>query len=256
MLGAIAGDIIGSVHEHAGTKTKTFPLFAPGVTFTDDTVCTVAVASCLLEGGDFARSLRSWGRRYPGRGYGGMFAQWLADPGMGAYGSYGNGAAMRVSPIAWLAKDESEALDLAARSAAVSHDHPDAVAGAQATVLAMWLARQGQAPAAIRSTIAARCGYDLTPSVDQIRPGYGFDISCKGTVPPALVCAFEAVDYEDAIRNAISLGGDADTLACITGGLAEALFGLPGPIAVEARARLDAPLIEVIDRFYAKIGAA
>ncbi|HEX6268510.1 MAG TPA: ADP-ribosylglycohydrolase family protein [Burkholderiales bacterium] len=250
MLGAIAGDIIGSIYEAAPIKIKDFPLFGPGVTFTDDTVCTVAIADALLSGGDFAQDLRAYVRRYPSRGYGGMFARWAHTPDMGAYGSWGNGAAMRVSAIAWLASDEADALTTAARTAAVSHDHPDAIAGAQATVLAAWLARHGAAPELIRREIAGRFGYDLSQSVEQIRAWYAFDISCKGTVPPAITCALEATGYEDAIRNAVSLGGDTDTLACITGGIAEALYGVPPPIGEEARSHLDDGLLAVIDRFY------
>ena len=253
MLGAIAGDIIGSIYEAAPIKTKDFPLFGRGVRFTDDTVCTVAIADALLSGGDFAQSLRAYVRRYPGRGYGGMFARWAHTPGMPAYGSWGNGAAMRVSSIAWLACDEADALATASRTAAVSHDHPDAIAGAQATVLAAWLARHGAAPELIRRKIAERFGYDLSRSIEQIRSWYAFDISCKGTVPPALVCALEATGYEDAIRNAVSLGGDTDTLACITGGIAEALYDVPPTIGAEARIHLDDGLWAVIDRFYKTI---
>jgi ADP-ribosylglycohydrolase len=249
MLGAIAGDIIGSIYEARPIKTKAFPLFGPGVTFTDDTVCTVAIADALLSGSDFAERLRAYVRRYPGRGYGGMFARWAQTPDMPGYGSWGNGAAMRVSAVADLADDDAEALAIAARTAAVSHDHPDAIAGAQATVLAMRLARRGVAPAALRQEIATRFGYDLGPSVAQIRAWYGFDVSCKGTVPPAIVCALEATDYEDAVRNAVSLGGDSDTLACITGGIAEALFGLPRPIGERARGCLDDDLRRVLRRF-------
>jgi ADP-ribosylglycohydrolase len=254
MLGAIAGDIIGSIYEARPIKTKTFPLFGPGVTFTDDTVCTVAIADALLSGGDPAASLRAYVRRYPGRGYGAMFMRWAQTPDMPAYGSWGNGAAMRVSAVAYLAADDAEALALAARTAAHSHDHPDAIAGAQATVLAMRLARHGEAPDALRRQIETRFGYDLGPSVDQIRTWYAFDVSCKGTVPPAIICALEAVDYEDAIRNAVSLGGDSDTLACITGGMAELLHGLPAAIAEQARRCLDDDLRSVLERFDERIG--
>jgi ADP-ribosyl-[dinitrogen reductase] hydrolase len=255
MLGAIAGDIIGSVYEAAPIKTKRFPLFAPGVTFTDDTVCTVAVADALMSGADPAHYLRAYVRRWPGRGYGGMFVCWAHEPDMPAYGSWGNGAAMRVSAIAHLAVDEAEALRAATRTAEVSHDHPDAIAGAQATVLAAWLACQNVAPDAIRAEIATRFGYDLGQSVDQIRASDAFDVSCRGTVPPAIVCALEANGYEDAVRNAVSLGGDSDTLACITGGIAEALHGLPAAIAEQARVRLDDDLRRVVGRFYAAVGA-
>ena len=254
MLGSIAGDVIGSIYEARPIKRRDFPLFGPGCRFTDDTVCTVAIAEALLDGSnDFAGHLRRWGRRYPGAGYGGMFARWLVDERMGAYGSYGNGAPMRVGPVGWLASDEAEVLRLARASADVSHDHPDAVSGAQAVALAVFRARQGHVAGLIRAEIAERFDYDLVPSIDQIRPGYGFDISSAGTVPPALIAAFEAEDLEGAIRNAVSLGGDADTLACIAGGVAEALFGVPAPIERDTRARLDAPLLRVCDRFYARL---
>ena len=239
MLGAIAGDIIGSIYEHRDIKTKDFPLFGRGCTFTDDTVCTVAVADCLMRGGDFAEYLRRHVRKYPRRGYGGMFAEWALSDDMPAYGSWGNGSAMRVGPVAYAAYSENEVLALAARSSAVTHDHPQAVAGAQAVALATWMALRGAAAAAIGAAIEERFGYDLSESVDDIRAWYAFDISAAGTVPPALRCALEAADYEDAVRNAVSIGGDTDTIACIAGGVAEALFGLPGKVAEEARARLQ-----------------
>jgi len=257
MLGAIAGDVIGSIYEARPIKRRDFPLFGRGCRFTDDTVCTVAVAAALLDGSeDFAGHLRRFGRRYPDAGYGGMFARWLMDERMGAYGSWGNGAPMRVAPIAWLARDEAEALRLAAASARVSHDHPDAVRAAEAVVLASWLARHGAPPEEIRAAVSGRFGYDLDPTIDRIRPGYDFDVSSSGTVPPALTAALEAGDLEGAIRNAVSLGGDADTLACIAGGIAEALYGVPEAMARETRGRLDRPLLEFIDRFYARIGEA
>lgn len=254
MLGAIAGDVIGSIYEAAPIKTRDFPLFGAGATFTDDTVCTVAIADALLQGADFAAMLRDWVRRHPGRGYGGMFRRALASD-RPAYGSWGNGAPMRVSPIGHWGRNEAEVLALAAQSAAVSHDHPDAIAGAEAVALAIWLARAGAARAAIRARIADRFGYDLSRSVDQIRVSYRFDVSARGTVPPALIAALEAEDFETAVRNAVSLGGDSDTLACIAGGLAEALFGLPDTIIAETRARLDHDLLAVIDRFYAALPA-
>ena len=252
MLGAIAGDIIGPIHEFENLKTKDFLLFDEGVSFTDDTVCTVAVADCILQNGNFARCLKDYGRRYPGRGYGGMFQRWLASESLDPYGSFGNGAAMRVSSVAWLAHSEAEVLDRAARTAAATHDHPRGIAGAQAVALAIWRARAGVAAAAIRSEVGARFGYHLSRSIAAIRPSYGFNETCDGTVPEALISALEASDYEDAVRNAISLGGDADTLACIAGGVAEAAFGLPEKIATEARCRLDPELLAVVDQVYAK----
>jgi ADP-ribosylglycohydrolase len=160
---------------------------------------------------------------------------------------------MRVSPVAWLARDETDMLELAGRSAAATHEHPRGIAGAQATALAIWRARAGCPPELIRDEIAERFAYDLSRSVAAIRPTYGFDETCDGTVPEALISALEASDYEDAVRNAISLGGDADTLACIAGGIAEAMFGLPEAVARAARERLDGPLLEVVDRFYDRL---
>ena len=177
-----------------------------------------------------------------------MFRRW-AMTGGGPYNSWGNGSAMRVSSVAQVARDERDLLDLAARSSAVTHDHPDAVAGAQAVALAMWLARAGAEARTIRREIAARFGYDLSPTVDAIRPHYHFDVSAAGTVPQAITCALEATGYQDALRNAISIGGDSDTLACIAGGIAEALFGLPDDIAAASRRYLTDDLLAVVDRF-------
>lgn len=249
MLGAVIGDIVGSIYEAHPIKTKDFGLFGPGCRFTDDTVCTVAVADAVLAGGDFAAALRTYVRRYPNAGYGSLFRQWALTDAMPAYGSWGNGAAMRVSPIGYAAADADAALDLAARTAIFSHDHATAVAGAQAVALAIWLARQGTPTGAIRTRLSAAFGYDLTASVDGIRPGYCFDVSTIGTVPPAIVCALEASDFEDAVRNAVSLGGDSDTLACIAGAIAEPLFGVPAALAAEARRYLDSHLADVVERF-------
>lgn len=256
MLGAVLGDIIGSVFESSGAKSKRFPLFAPGSTFTDDTVCTVAVAEALVRGTTPDRALRSWGLRYPGRGYGGAFAAWLHSPDPKPYGSFGNGAAMRVSPAGLLARTLDEALDTARRVTEVTHNHPEGLKGAAATAHAIFLARGGERPEAIRRAIADTYHYDLSRTVDEIRPAYSFDITCQGSVPPALACALEAQDFEDAIRNAISLGGDADTLAAIAGGVAEALFGIPESIAHEGFARLPPEMIEMLSELYEAAGAA
>ena len=254
MIGCITGDIVGSIYEHRTIKTKEFPLFGKGCTFTDDTVCTVAIADALVEGGDFATSLRTWCRRYPEAGYGGMFGRWILADDLPAYGSYGNGSAMRVGPVAYVGRDEKEVLDLAAASSAVTHDHPQAVAGAQAVALAMWLARQGAGRKVIRDTITARFGYDLSSTVADIRQGYGYDISSAGTVPPAIVCALRARDFEDAVRNAVSLGGDADTLACIAGGIAEILHGVPADIARTTLTYLDRDLTGTAEKFCRRYG--
>ena len=251
MLGAITGDIVGSIYEHRNIKTKEFPFFGRRCAFTDDTVCTVAVADCLMADGDFADYLRRYVQRHPDRGYGGMFRRWaLSDSG--PYDSWGNGSAMRVSPVAHVARDERELLDLAERSSSVTHNHPSAVAGARAVALTMWMARTGADATTIRREVAERFEYDLSQTVDEIRPHYGFDVSCAGTVPQAITCALEGTDYEDAVRNAISIGGDSDTIGCITGGIAEVMFGVPKEIGDRSRGYLSDDLVDVLDRFAAK----
>jgi len=249
MLGAIAGDIVGSPYEGRPIKTKRFPLFGDGSSFTDDTVCTLAIADALMSGGDFAASLRAFARRFPDAGYGSRFGAWFRSDQAGPYNSLGNGSAMRVSPVAHVARSRAEVLSLAERTARVTHNHPAGVAGAQATALAIWLARQGETPDAIRTAITDGFGYDLSTPVDRLRASFGYDVTCAGTVPPALTCALEARDFEDALRNAVSLGGDADTLACIAGGLAEALFGVPRVIARQALGYLPEDLRATLRRF-------
>jgi ADP-ribosylglycohydrolase len=215
-------------------------------------VCTIAVAECLLDGGDPAAALRKWGQRYPRRGYGGMFRKWLADPSVGPYGSFGNGAAMRVSPAALVAESLDEALNYSHHVTAVTHNHPEGLKGAAATVTAIRLARQGNEPAYIRALVGERFGYDLSRSVDAIRPDYRFNETCQETVPQAIICALEATDFEDAIRNAVSLGGDADTLAAIAGPIAEALFGIPEEIKRKGWLRLPKDMRDVLERLYRK----
>ncbi len=248
MIGAITGDIVGSIYEHRNIKTKEFLFFGPSCTFTDDTVCTVAVADCLMADGDFTDYLRRYVQKHPNRGYGGMFHRWALSEG-GPYNSWGNGSAMRVSPVAHAARDERELLDLAERSSSVTHNHPNAVAGAQAVALTMWMARTGADAMTIRREVANRFEYDLSQTVDEIRPHYRFDVSCAGTVPQAITCALEGTDYEDAVRNAISIGGDSDTIGCITGGIAEVLFGVPKEIGDRSRGYLSDDLVDVLDRF-------
>lgn len=254
MLGAVAGDIVGSIYEHANHRSREFPLFGAGCTFTDDTVCTLAVADALVSERSFADALQHHTRTHPERGYGGMFRRWMMTANPAPYGSWGNGAAMRVSPVAWAARDLDEALEWAAASAAVTHDHPEAVAGAQAVALAMWMARSGGSAEDVRAAVEEHFGYDLSESVGSLRTWYGFDVSCRGTVPPALVCALEARSWEDAVRNAISIGGDSDTLACIAGGVAEAFHGLPAAVAETARRRLTPDLDAVVERFSRRTG--
>lgn len=252
MLGSIAGDIIGSVYESRPIKTTEFPLFQSHSCFTDDTVLTVAIASAIMEKVDYEASLRAFGRRYLNAGYGGAFFSWLLDPNSGPYNSWGNGAAMRVSPVGFAFNTSEGVLEEAKNTAAVSHNHPEGIKGAQATALAVFLARTGAAKEQIRSEISARFGYDLNRTVEGIRPRYSFDISCQGTVPEAIIAFLDSKDYEDAVRKAVSLGGDSDTLACITGGIAQAFYKeIPSEIVEETRARLPEEFLSIIDRFTA-----
>jgi ADP-ribosylglycohydrolase len=255
MLGAIAGDVIGSVYEASPVKRTDFELFPPGARFTDDSVLTVATADALLGDGDYAAAYRRYGRAYPNAGYGGSFHAWLFSADAGPYNSWGNGAAMRVSPVGFALDSVDAVLAEAARSAAVTHDHPEGIKGAQATALAVFLARSGAGKPMIRSEVQGRFGYELGQRLDAIRPGYRFDISCRGSVPESLIACLESQDFEGALRNAVSLGGDADTMACIAGGVAQALYGtVPGPIAMEVRARLPDGFLGVLDHFESRYG--
>ena len=250
MLGAIIGDIVGSVYEWDNIKTKDFPLFSAKCFFTDDTVMTVAVADALLNGGgaaNFVDSLKRIGRLYPHAGYGGRFRGWLFSDDREPYNSWGNGSAMRVAPCGWFAASLAEAETLAAQSAAVTHNHPEGIKGAQATAAAIYLARTGATKEEIKEELESKFGYDLKRTLDAIRPVYQFNESCQKTVPEAIIAFLESRDFEDAIRNAISLGGDSDTLAAITGSIAEAAYEVPEAIADNALKRLDAPLKAVLN---------
>ena len=250
MIGAIAGDIIGSVYEHYPIKTKDFPLFNPRCRFTDDTVLTVAVADSILTGRSYAESVLEIGRRYPGAGYGDSFMQWLYSYEPQPYNSWGNGSAMRVSPVGFAFATEEEVLYQAKKTAEITHNHPEGVKGAQATALAVFLARTVHDKEEIRKQIMQRFGYDLDRGVDDIRPTYTFDISCQGTVPEAIIAFFDSQSYEDAIRNAISLGGDSDTLSCIAGGIAEAFYGAaPSHIQRKVKEFLTPDLWAITENF-------
>jgi ADP-ribosylglycohydrolase len=250
MLGAIIGDIVGSIYEWDNIKTKDFPLFGERCYFTDDSVMTIAVADALLRGGtsdDFIDSMKKIGRLYPDAGYGGMFVRWLFSDDREPYNSWGNGSAMRVSPCGWFAESLEEAETLAERSAAVTHDHPEGIKGAQAAAAAIYLARTGKSKEEIKEYIEVKHLYDLSRTLDEIRPIYQFDGSCQGTVPEAIIAFLESTDFEDAIRNAISLGGDSDTLAAITGSIAEAAYGISRGIVFGAFTSLDDTLSAVIN---------
>ena len=250
VIGAIAGDIIGSVYERFPIKTKDFALFDPRCRFTDDSVLTVAVAEAILTGRPYVESMREIGRRYPNAGYGGSFIQWLYSHDPRPYNSWGNGAAMRVSPVGFAFASEETVLQEAQKTAEISHNHPEGIKGAQATALAVFLARSGHDKLEIRRQITLRFGYNLDRGVDDIRPDYTFDVSCQGTVPEAIIAFLDSDSYEDAVRNAVSLGGDSDTLACITGGIAEAFYGeVPLPIRDKVKEILTPDLWEITEKF-------
>ena len=252
MLGAIAGDVIGSRFEFNNHRSRDFDLFVDrSSVFTDDTVLTIAVAKWLLGDGTLIETVLDVYRRYPCESYGGMFKRWAASGGGEPYNSYGNGSAMRVSPVAYAARDEQECLALAEESASVTHNHPEGVKGAQATAWATWAALQGHAGSTIKSKVQTRFGYDLRRDWFT---GYQFDETCQGTVPPALICASDASDYEDFIRQAVSIGGDTDTIGAIGGAVAGALYGVPEEIATGTKARLDEFILDVIDRFDEQFG--
>ncbi|MFO7965379.1 MAG: ADP-ribosylglycohydrolase family protein [Desulfobacterales bacterium] len=250
MIGAIAGDIIGSVYEAHPIKTKDFPLFHPRCRFTDDSVLTIAVAQAILTDGDYRRWIWEIGRRHPHAGYGGSFILWLSSGDPQPYNSWGNGSAMRVSPVGWAFDAVDDVLREAARTAEISHNHPEGIKGAQATALSVFLARTTRNKEWIKREIIERFGYDLDRTVDRIRPSYGFDVSCRGTVPEAIISFLEADGYEDTVRNAVSLGGDSDTLACIAGGIAEAYYGpVAGHITEKVKKLLAADLLPITERF-------
>jgi ADP-ribosylglycohydrolase len=250
MIGAIAGDIIGSIYEATPIKSMDFPLFQKYSTFTDDTVMTIAIADAILHQSDYAESMKKYGLKYPDAGYGGMFLTWLYQSEVRPYNSWGNGSAMRVSPIGFAFHDSDKVLHEAKKSAKGSHNHPEGIKGAQATALAVHMAFAGANKESIRKEIARLFEYDLSRTVEEIRPYYRFDVSCQGTVPEAIIAFLDSNDYENAIRKAISLGGDSDTLACITGGIAQAFYKeIPQEITRQVYERLPKDLSTVLDRF-------
>lgn len=250
MIAAIAGDIIGSVHERAHLKRMSFKLFQKNSRFTDDTVMTLAVADCLLHRRPYAETLRAYGRRHPKRGYGGMFRKWLASDDAGPYQSFGNGSAMRVSAVGYAYHRLGEVLDEARASAVVTHNHPEGIKGAQAIAAAVFLARKGRDKKAIKAYISDEFGYDLARHIKQIRPSYTFDVTCQGSVPEAIIAFLDSTDVESAIRLGISLGGDADTIGCMAGAVAQAYYTeVPQVMIDEVYARLTPDLTAVLDAF-------
>ena len=256
MLGAIAGDIIGSIYEFSPVKTTEFPLFSPSCAFTDDTVLTVALADAILHGKDYAAEMKDYYRRYPDRGYGGSFHRWARSRDSQPYNSWGNGAAMRISPAGFAYDTLEEVLARAEAFTAVTHNHPEGIKGGKATAAAVFLARTGKSKKEIRKYIEDGFGYDLSGTLAEIRPTYRFDESCQGTVPQALTAFLESEDFEDAVRKAVSLGGDSDTLACITGGIAQAFYGgVPEFIAKKVYEILDDALGAVTREFTHRFGS-
>lgn len=228
IIGAIIGDVVGSRFEWENNRSTDFEFLTDVSKFTDDTVMTCAVADWLVNNDNLAEELRTWARKYPKAGYGGKFREWAFDKEvLPPYNSFGNGSAMRVSPVGFYATTFGEAMELAKQSAEVTHNHPEGIKGAQATACAIFLARAGRSKKEIKQEIEYWFGYDLDRKIDDIRTVYKFDASCQGSVPEAIIAFLESEDYESAIRLAISIGGDSDTIACITGGIASAFYGVP-----------------------------
>lgn len=260
MYGAILGDIIGSPFEFdRGKQTKDFELFSKGCTFTDDTVMTVAVAEALLTAERDATVadietlvtyfMQGWGRNYLYAGYGGRFRFWLMENNPKPYESFGNGSAMRVSAAGWLYDSIERTREVARATANVSHNHPEGLKGAEAVASAIYLARNGSDKKEIKKYIEKEFNYDLDRTLDEIRPYFCMNETCQKTVPEAITAFLEAKNFEDAIRNAVSLGGDTDTLGAITGSIAEAYFGIPKNLIDECNKRIDINIREVVDRF-------
>ena len=261
MYGAILGDIIGSPFEFdRGDKTKEFDLFTKGCDFTDDSVMTIAVGEALLAVGPEATvkeieeavvtNMQDWGKRYPYAGYGGRFRYWLRESNPKPYGSYGNGSAMRVSAAGWLYDSLERTREVARGTANVTHNHPEGIKGAEATASAIYMARNESSKEEIKEYIEREFHYNLDRTLDEIRPGYHMDETCQRTVPEAIIAFLESKDFEDAIRNAVSLGGDTDTLGAITGSIAEAFYGISDVLIAECRSRIDEGLMtDILDEF-------
>ena len=250
ILGAIIGDCIGSVFEFHNLKSTEFHLFSKKTTFSDDSVLTFASMESILNGTSYSNAYQTFGRNYPNRGYGGNFLYWIYLDNPAPYLSFGNGAAMRISPVGWAYKNLDKVLLEAERSAKVSHNHPEGIKGAQATASAVFLARTGKSKAEIKEFIEEFFGYDLNRTIESIRPGYSFDVTCQGSVPEAIIAFLESNDFESTIRLAISLGGDSDTIACIAGSIAEAYYKeIPEFIIENTLKLLPQELIALVQEF-------
>ena len=251
MLGAIAGDVLGSIHEFHPIKTKNFDLLNSECVFTDDTVMTAAVADSLMNKIPYVESLQMWGRKYPRAGYGGWFSKWIDSDFPKPYNSFGNGSAMRCSSVGWLFEDEGSVLEEAKKSAEVTHNHPEGIKGAQAVALGVMLCRQGSTKLEIQEKLEDLFDYDLSQTLEQVKFNYSFDVTCQGSVPQAITAFLESEDFEDAIKNAISLGGDADTQACIAGALAEAFYmKIPDQIKEFVLTRITPDILDVLHQLH------
>jgi ADP-ribosylglycohydrolase len=256
MIGAIVGDYVGSAYEFNRTHDYSFPLMTLESSITDDSIMTIAVMDAILQGKPYGERLHYWGNKYPNPkgGYGGSFAVWLRSDNPQPYYSFGNGAAMRVSPIGWAFEDADEMLREAQKSAQCTHNHPEGVKGAMAVAAAIYHVRNGKDKKFLKQYVEKEFGYDLSRKVADIRSTYDFNETCQGTVPEAIICYLESSGFEDAIRLAVSLGGDADTLACITGAIAEAehTCGMPVQVVEAAFATMPVELQNIVKQFYSK----
>lgn len=250
MIGAIIGDVIGSVYETYSTKTKDFTLFTNRSRFTDDTVLTIAIADCVLHNKNYADTLKTYARAYPKKRYGASFINWFLQDDALPYNSYGNGSAMRVSPIGFYYKDLAIVLEQSKKSAEVTHNHAEGIKGAQAVASSVFLAKTGKSKEDIKGYIENTFGYNLSRKLEEIRPTYQFDITCQGSVPESIIAFLESENFEDAIRNAISLGGDSDTMACIAGGIAEAFYkDIPHYLVEQTHSRLNEDFLNILTAF-------
>ena len=266
MLGAILGDIIGSPYEHYNHKSKDFRLFRMRSRCTDDSVMTFAVAEALAAAKEqgcledeaavkdlLIDAMHKWGNKYPHAGYGGRFRAWLRYEEREPYNSWGNGSAMRVSPAGWMGEDMETVRRLARWSSEVTHNHPEGVKGAEAVAAAIYLARNGSTKEEIKAYIESEFGYDLDRTCDEIRPVYIFDVSCQGSVPESIIAFLDGEDFEDTVRNAVSIGGDSDTIAAMAGSIAEAFFGIPEWLQEKGQDYLDEEMQDVYNAFKEQI---
>lgn len=254
MWGAIIGDVVGSLFERFNHKSKDFELFHALSHYTDDTVMTIATMDALLRNIPFEVAYKEWYRKYPKAGYGQRFREWGKDDSYEPLRSYGNGSAMRVSPVAYWKDSFEEIMEIAKQSTNVTHNHPEGVKGAQAVASAIFLARTNKSKEEIKKFIEETFDYDLSEPTDSIRKWYKFDVTCQGSVPQAIRCFYEATDFEDAIRLAISIGGDSDTIGCMTGSMAEAYYPIEGKIKQETLNRLPREFVDVFQSFLQKTG--